>query len=1173
MNEADLRSFAANENLPDNKKDLKLRLYANFLLSEISNSDQALEQAILRTGRWIVASPLDEPALDEWFGIFTTLLVIMHHRQQLAGRDTVSLEQAASRDAMHSDVNLRLRVLTKQAARSMASFEQSQHMQDLSVAIAIVDYLLPRVNPNKLTRLQNNLGVMLYKRYERTGALKDLNRAIEAMRASISITPHDSPDLADRLNNLGVWLRDRYERSNMAEDLDSAVEVAVRTMEVTPQEHVHFSGYSNNLGNAFGKRFERAGAMKDIDSAIDASSTAVKSAPRGHPNLPDFLNSSSTWLCARFEKSGEMEDLERAVDAARRAVDISGPNHPESPTFLNTLGTSLSKRFERTDSMKDINEALDMLNMAVEATPHNVPHFASFTNNLGICYGMRFGRRGSITDLDYAIKRTHEAVASTPHGHPQLANRLHSLGNQLSTRFKRTGALKDLEHALEALEKAVRIATKGHPHYPEYLSSLANKLSSRFERTSEMQDLNRAIELIDRAIKASAPNHDSLAGYMNSLGSSLRARYEKTRRESDIVRAIEAIEKAVDMTPQKHPDLPTYLNSLGNALGSCFNKTRSPDDLDRAIGTITQGVNSLPGNHPDRAVLINNLGNWLDKRAETTEAASDRDSQIYWYLQAWHSKMAAPSQRIRAAGSAAYVYILRKEWEKASSLLREAVSLLPKSLLSSLSGLISMAASASLSTNNDPYDALRILEQGRGLISGFIMDTRADFSELKPQHPELAEEFDRLRDLIGHLQNDSGIATTNNDLASWQRQQERYRKADEEFDLLVERIRKKPGFENFLLPPTEADLMAAASQDPIIFVNVSFYRSDAFIIESTGIKTLELPDLSQSKIRAWAAFPSAKHELASRLEWLWDALCRPCLDALGLDSPVLDDKWPRVWWIPTDALTSIPIHAAGRYDQGSMETVLDRTMSSYALTIKSLLHGRKRDRIPAREATRQSALLVAMRDTPGSRTLPYAEDEVKMLKQMCPALDLNPVTPNAVNTDVLASLETCKVFHFAGHGRLDPGEPSQSSLCLQDWENNPLTVQNIRDSNLERSRPFLAYLSACSTGTTKDSKLSDEGIHLVGAFHLTGFRHVIGTLWEVSDKHCVDIAEVFYQTLRDEGMNDLAVCKGLHRALRKLRDEGRPKSRHTRDITAVGSEEDQRELGNTHWMPYVHYGC
>ncbi|KAF4335504.1 30S ribosomal S17P protein [Fusarium beomiforme] len=1185
MNEADLRSFAAKKDPPDSGKDLKLRIYAGYLVFEASNSEQALGKAILEIGKWIVALPLNEPALDEWFDILAALLVILHHHQQLAGNDEAGLRHAVSRDSMLSNSNLRMSLLKNQAARSMASFEQSQQSEDLSLAIAIVEYLLPRVDLNKSVRLQNNLGVMLHKRYQKARAMKDLDRAIEAMKASISVTPHDSPDLADRLNNLSIWLSARCEMTDRIDDLNSAVEAAKRAVETSPEDNRHYPGYLSNLANRHGQRFQKTGIVKDIDCAITASSRALKLTPPGHPGLPGFTNSLSTWLSARFEKLGELSDLNRAIDEARCAVDAVHQDNPERATFLSTLGSNLSKRYERKDSVKDLDEALLILTQAVDATPRNAPQFASFSNNLGICYGMRFERTGSTKDLDHAIKRIHEAVSGTPQGHPQLANRLHSLGNHLSTRFKRTGAMKDLELAIEAAEKAVNDATKTHPHYPEYLNSLANKLSLRFERTIEMQDLDRAVELLDEAAKASPPNHDSLARHMNNLGSSLRTRYERIGRENDIIRAIEAIQKAVDLTPQGHPDLPSYLNNLGNAFGCRFNRTASSDDLDSAIKMITLGVNAMSVDHPDRAYLINNLGNWLDKRSVTIGASNDRDSQIYWYLQAWNSKTAPPSQRIRAAGSAGHIYVLRKEWEKASSLLREAVLLLPKvtprflahtdrqSLLSQLSGLTSMAAAASLSAGNEPLEALKLLELGRGLISGLVMDIRTDISDLTIEHPDLANEFDHLRDTISNFQSVAGGSTTENDFGSWQRQQERLQTADEEFGILLRKIREKPGFESFLLPPPEADLMAAATPDPIIFVNVSFYRSDAFIIESTGIRTIELPDLSQSKIREWAAFPLAKSELAPRLKWLWDALCSPCLDILDLKSPVLNDDWPHVWWIPTDALTSIPIHAAGYYFEGSKETVLDRTMSSYALTIKSLLHGRKRNSISAREPSRNSALLVAMPETPGSKRLPYAVDEVKMLEQMCPVLNLNPETPNTVKKDVLVSLEGCKVFHFAGHGRLDPGKPSQSSLCLLDWKTNPLTVQNIRDSNLERNRPFLAYLSACSTGANRDSRLSDEGIHLVAAFHLTGFRHVIGTLWEVSDKHCVDVAEAFYQTLRDEGMDDLAVCKGLHRALRKLRDEGRLESKDARDIVALGSEDDQRDMGNTHWMPYVHFGC
>jgi len=150
-------------------------------------------------------------------------------------------------------------------------------------------------------------------------------------------------------------------------------------------------------------------------------------------------------------------------------------------------------------------------------------------------------------------------------------------------------------------------------------------------------------------------------------------------------------------------------------------------------------------------------------------------------------------------------------------------------------------------------------------------------------------------------------------------------------------------------------------------------------------------------------------------------------------------------------------------------------------------------------------------------------------------------------------------------------EPSQSCLLLKDWESNPLTVGDLRDHRLQENPPFLGYLSACSTGANEADQLVDEGIHLVSALQLAGFRHVIGTLWEVSDEHCVDVARVVYEMIRNEGMTDMAVCRGLHRAIRALRD-GQFENSRKRTATLVGCETKSRDLWNHYWLPYVHFG-
>lgn len=173
-------------------------------------------------------------------------------------------------------------------------------------------------------------------------------------------------------------------------------------------------------------------------------------------------------------------------------------------------------------------------------------------------------------------------------------------------------------------------------------------------------------------------------------------------------------------------------------------------------------------------------------------------------------------------------------------------------------------------------------------------------------------------------------------------------------------------------------------------------------------------------------------------------------------------------------------------------------------------------------------------------------------------------------------------------------DPSKSRLLLKDWKSNPLTVGDIRRTWIRQSSPFLAYLSARSTSANDGKSLTDEVIHMVSAFQLSGFRHVVGTLWKVSDPHCAEVFQVLYETLRDEGMTDDAVARGLHRALRQLRDgvvsNDRIRTTSQTDVAATGMtrgregrEGDSEDriptarlprsaMANYDWIPYIHFG-
>ncbi|KAK7224216.1 hypothetical protein V2G26_012219 [Clonostachys chloroleuca] len=228
----------------------------------------------------------------------------------------------------------------------------------------------------------------------------------------------------------------------------------------------------------------------------------------------------------------------------------------------------------------------------------------------------------------------------------------------------------------------------------------------------------------------------------------------------------------------------------------------------------------------------------------------------------------------------------------------------------------------------------------------------------------------------------------------------------------------------------------------------------------------------------------------------------------------------------------------------------------------------------------------------GIQELQYTPEEIDKLEGLCSSMQLRASRPRPYCRDVLSALDDCKIFHFAGHGSTDPVDPSRSSLHLAD---GPLTVANLFESNLHAHPPFLAYLSACRTGQITHDGLIDEGLHLIGAYQLAGFRHAIGTLWEVNDRSCVDVATMTYEWMKNRKMSDESVSGGLHYALRRLRgvwiseNAARRALKHENGVQnakvdqilkpsqSQRKERDARDIesyNNTpiYWVPFVHFG-
>ncbi len=101
-----------------------------------------------------------------------------------------------------------------------------------------------------------------------------------------------------------------------------------------------------------------------------------------------------------------------------------------------------------------------------------------------------------------------------------------------------------------------------------------------------------------------------------------------------------------------------------------------------------------------------------------------------------------------------------KQWRLSYHAASTTVSLIPlltprsladsdkQHLLAEVAGLASDAAAVALMADESPYEAIRLLELGRGVITGSLNEIRADLSDLWQRDRDLAEQFNTLRDQL-----------------------------------------------------------------------------------------------------------------------------------------------------------------------------------------------------------------------------------------------------------------------------------------------------------------------------------------------------------------------------------------------------------------------------------------
>lgn len=1054
--------------------------------------------------------------------------------------------------------------------------------------------------------LWSNLANRFWSRYSRSGDEEDLTRVCKWGEETVAATTPDNPNRGNRINNLGNWVYSKYCRFGLLEDLEKSIKCGEEAMTANPN-HPHRASRLSNLGGRFSRKYERLGAPDDLARAIRRTEEALA----GTSDTPDdqnrgaILNNLGNWFHTRYRLFGDPEDLEKAIKQCEKAVNANPSDKANQAGRLSNLGAVFHSRYERSGVLKDLERAIQLGDQALAAAPSPHPARACILSSHSVTIQSRFGRFGLLGDIEQAIKWGEEAVAATFPGDPDRAGRLNSLGYWFHSRYQWFKALEDLEQAIKQGKESLSTTPPDHVDRSGRLKSLSTLFRSRYERLEDPQDLGMAIKLAEEAVELTPPSHPERAGRVSELGIILARRHEDleqaikrsegevavtaethperagrlrnlgaliARRNEDLEQAIKRGEEALAATALETPSRAGRWNNLGTMFQSRYEQAQevaledveSLKDIEQAIRCREEALDATPPDHPFRAAMLYNLADAL--RIQHLQTHSN-NGDIFQRLiclnrEACNCKLSPPRDRIAGARVAGVLLAALGSWQESSTLLESAVRLLPnvsprflerddqEHTLSDFTRLAADTASVALQAGAEASHCLRLLELGRGIIMGLLIDCRIDLSgsRLQVEDPEVFDKFNRLRTQI-----DSPLVTTSEGLADPHTRNQRLQEIHELEEILTH-IRELPDFKEFLLPPRSEDLTVMAMEGPIVVLNSTVYRSDAIIVTNSCIKALALPGLQFGEVTERmrqmrelvggkrSTYPLRNKQMGELLLWLWDTAVGPVLEELQLGN----SNQTRIWWIGVGPLGMAPFHAAGDHSPGSTRNTLSRAISSYIPTIKALSYARQKELNFGGPDSR--LLLIAMPTTPTKRDLKNAIPEVEEIARVVKGQTNRLDCPSA--EQVLEELPLHHAIHFACHGVSDARKPSNSHLLLEKHDTSSaeprsgtldmLTVGAIstRCANIKNAQ--VAYHSACSTADNPSVPLADESIHIASGFQLAGFSHVLATLWEANDSACLQVAGDFYRVLFNGQTNvkgHRKVSTAFHHAVKKLRDE------------------------------------
>ncbi len=249
----------------------------------------------------------------------------------------------------------------------------------------------------------------------------------------------------------------------------------------------------------------------------------------------------------------------------------------------------------------------------------------------------------------------------------------------------------------------------------------------------------------------------------------------------------------------------------------------SQEDLDQAIQCGQKAVSLTLEGDPDRAIRLITLSVGLSMRFELSRDQEDLDQAIECARKGYEYLNNPLSLRLRGCMTAVDLLTKSQRWHEAQKLLKKGLKILPflilqtshlsskldqEDAIKSISGLAAIGCAISLQFDSDGYNALKVLESGRGTINRLMINSRKDISPLYKCYPYLARRFEHLRNLVNAPSKPRGSAGNTIPERST---------LFSELKKLTSEIRTKEGLEHFQMLPSMYQLLGTATRKIGVF--------------------------------------------------------------------------------------------------------------------------------------------------------------------------------------------------------------------------------------------------------------------------------------------------------------------------------------------------------------------